>query len=133
MKNSERFAAATTYADNAFATALGVSPDMVGFAMLQVDVPLADGKLAPLWKMGKVKQDKLVPMMVQDRQASVDALAAKYAGYVEHAAANNNNPSIGGDYEHDFNPTDLGVNLAKYYHENKLGIPTFLLGDDGEL
>lgn len=122
MRKSERFAAATAYADNAYAASLGVSPNLVGYAMLSVQldngIEGSGNRKTPLWKLEPVDPAKVAPLLAAERAASVEALAAKYAADPMGEGAD--------AYEHDFHPFELCAGIADNCRNNSLEVPEFI-------
>lgn len=123
MKNSERFAAATAYADNAFANTLGVSPSLVGFAMLGIAIDNgiegSGNRKTPLWSIGPVDHAKIAPFLAAERAASVEQLAAKYAADPMGEGAD--------AYEHEFHPFELCAGIVENCRDNSLEVPEFIV------
>lgn len=123
MKVSQRFAEATAYADNAYAAALGVSPSLVGFAMLNIELDNGftgtGNRQIPLWTIEPVDPVKVAPLFAADRAASVETLAAKYA----------TDPMGVGDspYEHEFHPFELCAGIATATRNMGEPLPEFIV------
>lgn len=122
MKKSERIAEASAYADNAFANSLGVSPALVGFAMLTIvldnGIEGSGNRKSPLWSIEPVDPAKVAPLLAAERAASVERLAAIYAADPMGEGAE--------PYEHEFHPFELCAGIAENCHNNNLEVPEFI-------